>query len=388
LYQRDELRALEERFGVVETERLAQGWWRIRFTSDTDPEEVASAYGRVAGVAAAQPSFVYDEDAIPSDPRYSSQYAHRLTQAPSGWDVTTGNRSVVIAVIGDGIDLAHPDLVNNLWRNAAEVAGDGIDNDGNGFVDDIHGWDFIDNDGRPHITSEHHETAVAGVIAAEGDNGIGVAGVAWRASLMPIRVLKQSSHVASAIHYAIDNGASIINMSMSSPTGFRDAMMTDALARAEARQVIVVASAGNLNNDVPRYPAAFPTVLGVGATTADDRRASYSCYGAWVNLAAPGDGVLTTYPNNRYDTAGGTSYAAPYVAGTAALLRARDPSLSAAAARGILLSSGDAIASDRPIGRRVNVARALGAATPTSCSDPSWGARHARRRTSHTQSSR
>src|SRR5690606_15561434 len=144
---------------------------------------------------------------------------------------TTGDASVVVAVLGDGIELAHPDLAGNLWRNPGEVPGDGRDNDGNGFVDDVHGWDFWSDDSNPN-KGEQHETSVTGVVAAQGDNGVGISGVAWRVSVMVLRIERESGDVARAIDYAVQNGADVINMSFSSPTAFRDAMVTSALARA------------------------------------------------------------------------------------------------------------------------------------------------------------
>ncbi|MFZ9889554.1 MAG: S8 family serine peptidase, partial [Myxococcota bacterium] len=320
-------------------------------------------------VRAAQPNLRYQSDAAPTDPRYREQYAHRITHAEEAWAISTGDRGIVVAVVGDGLELEHPDLRGNLWRNEGELL-DGIDNDGNGFIDDIHGYDFRDGDGDPN-TSEQHETSVAGVVGAEGGNGLGIAGIAWQVSLMAIRIERDSVGMSRAIHYAIDEGADVINLSMSSPTGYRDSMVTEALARAEAANVVVVASAGNAGNDVPRYPAAFPTVLGVAATDANDRRASYSCFGSWVDLAAPGDGVLTTYPGGRWDAAGGTSFAAPYVAGLAALARARKLNVSAAELRLRLRETGDTPISDVNIGRRVNAARLLGGEPQQTCGNSS-----------------
>lgn len=369
------LTAFDERFSSDEWLPLGNGWWRVRYSSAHAPESVAEIAGRLATVTAAQPNLRYEPDAVPSDPRYREQYAHRVTHAEEAWTLSTGDRAIVVAVVGDGLELGHPDLRGNLWRNQGEVL-DGLDNDGNGFIDDVHGYDFRDGDGDPN-TSEQHETSVAGVVGAEGGNGLGIAGIAWQVSLMALRIERDSAGMSRAIHYAIDEGADVINLSMSSPTGYRDSMVTEALARAEAANVLVVASAGNAGNDVPRYPAAFPTVLGVAATDANDRRASYSCFGAWVDLAAPGDGVLTTYPGGRWDAAGGTSFAAPYVAGLAALARARKLNLSAAELRLRLRETGDSPVSDFNIGRRVNAARLLGG-TPlqgcdsTACATLPW----------------
>lgn len=369
----DGLIDVNERFGVEEIEAIGDGWVRVSFSASVEPDEVARAYGELGAVDAAQPNFVYESDAIPSDPRFSRQYAHRVTNAAAGWDVTTGDRRVVIAIIGDGVDLDHEDLHGNIWRNPGEIAGNGVDDDRNGFVDDVNGWDFIDGDNDPR-TSAQHETSVAGVAGAEGNNGVGVVGVAWHVSLMVIRMTKVTAQLGPALDYAVRNGASVINLSMSSPTGFRDAVVTNALSRAEAANVVVVASVGNLGNDVPRYPAAFPTVVGVGATDENDARASFSCHGSWVSVAAPGNAVMTTYPGGSYNTAGGTSFAAPYVAGVAALLKARNPRLSAAEIRHILTTSGDAIATDRYVGAtRINVAKALGARAPSPCQGSSCG---------------
>lgn len=362
LEEGEPLTALDDaarRLGAYELQEVGAGWVRVRYDEDSAPEQAALVFAAVLGVDAAQPSIVYESDAVPTDPRFAGQYAHRLAEAPRGWDVTQGSREVVVAVIGDGLDLAHEDLVNNLWRNPGEVPGDGVDNDGNGFVDDVAGWDFLDGDNDPG-TDLHHETAVAGVLGAEGDNGRGIAGVAWRVSILPLRIQKVSAQLAAAIRYAVDNGARVINVSMSSPSGFRDAAVIGALAHAEANDVVVVGSAGNLGSDQPRYPAAFPQVVGVAATDESDQRAWFSSYGPWVDVAAPGSRVMTTYPGSTYNTAGGTSFAAPYVAGVAALLLAQDPAQTAPALRERLTFSGDALATDQYVGRsRINVAKAL-----------------------------
>ncbi len=310
----------------------------------------------------------------PNDPLLSEQWYLSTVGAFQAWDITRGDPSVIVAVIDSGVDIDHPDLSANIWTNSKEMLGDGLDNDGNGFIDDIHGWDFLTNsaDPRPKIaTSEpvafahHHGTAVAGIIAAVGNNGKGISGIAPHVTIMPLRALDSqgkgsSSTVIKAIDYAIANGASIINLSFVStlqqPAGStgNNASFFRSLERARRAGVLVVAAAGNeataektevVDLDVnPQVPVCedlanpFQAVIGVAATDREDHRAVYSSFGRrCIDLSAPGERffVLTA---SRQAIAGvteesyggyykGTSLASPVVVGAAALLLSLDRTL-------------------------------------------------------------
>jgi subtilisin family serine protease len=282
-----------------------------------------------------------------TDPRSAEQWALQ-GDAPMGidsaWRQTTG-ADVTVAIIDSGIDLGHPDLAPNLWTNPGEIPGNGVDDDSNGYIDDVHGYDFIDGDGTPQ-DANGHGTHVAGIVGARGGNGIGGAGVAWRARLMAVRVLDGQARgttagVADGIHYAVDNGARIINLSLAGPTSTPD--LENAVRYAQARGVLIVAAAGNDGLDLtnsPTYPAAYgeDNVLGVAATTRDGGLSSVSDYGPGADVAAPGEQILSTALGGGYEWRTGTSMAAPAVAGALVLLAAARPDLDGNGLRNALLA--------------------------------------------------
>jgi subtilisin family serine protease len=284
--------------------------------------------------------------AAATDPRSSEQWALQ-GDAPMGidtaWRQTTGT-DVTVAIIDSGIDLGHPDLAPNLWTNPGEVPGNGVDDDGNGYVDDVHGYDFVDNDGTPQ-DANGHGTHVAGIVGARGGNGIGGAGVAWQARLMAIRVLDDQARgttaaVAAGIRYAVDNGARIVNLSLAGPTSTPD--LEDAVRYAQAHGVLIVAAAGNDGADLataPTYPAAYgeDNVLGIAATTREGGLSSVSDYGPGADVAAPGEQILSTALGGGYEWRTGTSMAAPQVAGALVLLAAARPDLDGNGLRDALL---------------------------------------------------
>ncbi|MBU1705457.1 S8 family serine peptidase [Patescibacteria group bacterium] len=338
----------------------------------------------------------------PDDPLLNKQGYLSQINAYSAWDIIQGSPEVVVAVLDSGLDLDHPDLAGNLWTNPGEVPGDGIDNDGNGYIDDDHGWDFVNDDSQPipdvaeayNDDAVSHGTAIAGVIGAIGNNGQGIAGLNWRVKIMPLRILDnygggKSNHARDAVRYALNNGAAVINLSF---TGFDvDPSFRSAIQEAYQEGVVVVAAVGNQNgggvnmNEKPVYPACFQGddgadwVLGVAALKADDTKADFSNYGSnCVDLSAPGYDIYSTF----YQDAGqpdlqafyrggwnGTSIASPMVAGAAALLRAQEPGLSPAQIEIILKLSVDPVlerntpAAGQLGAGRLNLGRALAIAS-------------------------
>jgi thermitase len=282
-----------------------------------------------------------------TDPRAGEQWALQ-GDAPMGidtaWRQTTG-ADVTVAIIDSGVDLGHPDLAPNLWTNTGEIPGNGTDDDGNGYVDDVHGYDFVDNDGTPQ-DANGHGTHVAGIVGARGGNGIGGAGVAWQARLMAIRVLDGQARgttaaVATGIRYAVDNGARIVNLSLAGPTSTPD--LESAVSYARAHGVLIVAAAGNDGADLstsPTYPAVYgeDNVLGIAATTRDGGLSSVSDYGPGADIAAPGEQILSTSAGGGYEWRTGTSMAAPEVAGALVLLAAARPDLDGDRLRDALLA--------------------------------------------------
>jgi subtilisin family serine protease len=272
----------------------------------------------------------YVHERIPNDVRYPLLWAPPLIEAPKAWGVTTGNPSVVIAILDTGADLDHPDLVDKLWLNADEVPGNGLDDDGNGFVDDRHGYDFWYDDANPG--DDHgHGTHVSGIAAAATDNEIGVAALGWNSCFMPLKTQGSNgwgttNELVEAIGYAVDNGASVINMSVGQELTLCPAALQAAIDYADARGVLVVAAVGNqdLEPDKDFYPAACQNVLAVAATTSWDGRIG-SDYGSYVDVAAPGHDIQSTLDGGGYGSNSGTSMATPLVSGLAALLYAHYP---------------------------------------------------------------
>ncbi len=292
----------------------------------------------------AQPNYLYTPCKTPNDSDFADQYAHQLIQMEDAWDICTGSRDVVVALIGTGVDVNHPDLEDNIWVNAREIAGNKIDDDKNGFVDDSHGWNFSTSSGI--IAPEHeHETQVAGVVAAVGNDGKGVCGVNWQCSIMALQLSLdyESVDVAAALDYAAANGARVVNMSFGGdvfgPQG--DPVVKTAIDNAYNRGVLLIASAGNADTSRTHYPAAYPNVMAVASTNGEDTKTGHSTFGLWVDIAAPGTDIVTTDLGDAYISTAGTSFSAPYVAGVAALLFAYRPSLTHMQARAILEDTTD-----------------------------------------------
>jgi thermitase len=347
--------------------------YRIRVNAGVDVEELLAAYRSRDDVEYAEFNPIISIGEVPDDPSYGQQWSLRTIEAPLAWDVCRGDNAVVVAIIDTGVDYNHRDLLGNLWVNEAEQNGvAGMDDDGNGYIDDVYGYNFVNNSSDP-MDDHGHGTHCAGIVAAVGDNGLDVAGVCWKARIMSLKVLGADGNGSAgdavpAIYYAVANGADIISGSWGATTG-SDAVK-DAIAYAYSRGVIVVAAAGNDGEDVPYYPAAYPNVLSVAATDSSDRRWYSSNYGDWVDVAAPGREILSLgLTSSRQYTAWktGTSMAAPHVSGACALLLSADPLLTCDEVQEIVTSTGDPIAAGIcSSNSRLNVYEALRAAIPSA----------------------
>jgi len=275
--------------------------------------------------------------AVPADAAASSlPWGVERIDAPEAWKATTGSSSVVVAVIDSGIDTGVPQLVDRLWTNLGEVPNNGVDDDGNGYVDDVHGWDFRDSDNSALIGSDlhWHGTFVAGIIAAPPESEA-VGGVAPGVRIMDVRFLDSKNlfyggdwkAFTAAVDYAVDNGADIINMSI-----YADAKpphsFERALQRAADRGVIIVGISGNRGRDKVCYPGSLSTVLAVSATDQDDRLPYFSNHGEGVAFAAPGEAISSITPGGKAMISSGTSFAAPHVAGTLALILSASPGIT------------------------------------------------------------
>ncbi|MFH0966189.1 MAG: S8 family peptidase [Methanobacteriota archaeon] len=299
----------------------------------------------------------------PDDPEFEKLWGlHNTGQSPfngklgadisaeEAWKYSTGSSEIVVAVLDSGVDYTHPDLAENIWTNPGEIPDNGIDDDGNGFIDDVHGWNFQGNNNSV-MDDNGHGTHCAGIIGAIGDNHIGVTGVNWKVRIMPLKFMDNSgngyiSDAVSAILYANRMGADVISCSWSG-TQYSNAL-EDAISASPS---IVVCAAGNGGSDddsTPIYPATndCPNIITVAATDASDNLASFSNYGVKsVDIAAPGVEIASTYPGNQYAYMSGTSMATPYVSGVAALLKSINPTLTNIQMRSILLTSSDILSS-------------------------------------------
>ncbi len=301
-------------------------------------EAAVEALARMPGVEYAEPDYEVEAVAVPDDPLFSDLWGMASIGAAAAWDTTVGDSGFVVAVVDTGVDFSHPDLAANLWVNPGEIADNGLDDDGNGFVDDVRGWDFAYNDNDP-FDGKGHGTHVAGTIAGSGNNGIGVAGVNWTARIMPVKFLNDSgsgltSAAIEALNYAVANGARVSNHSWGG--GAFSQALYDAIEAARDQGHLVVAAAGNGGSDfygdntdlAPFYPASYDldNIIAVAAVNSADAKPTFSNFGASsVDLGAPGVGILSTYPGDRYAYADGTSMAAPHVSGVAALVWSQQP---------------------------------------------------------------
>jgi subtilisin family serine protease len=333
------------------------------------PVPEAAAWLQSQGVVEfAEPNYLIPIAEIPNDERYAEQWALDNIEAEAGWDLETGSPDVVIAVIDTGVDWQHPDLAANIWRNTEEDWGEvvpgelepgnnGIDDDGNGFIDDYRGWDFVsaapsqvysgEDPGPPDndpMDFQGHGTHVAGIAGAVTNNEIGIAGLAWHCSIMAVRAgyeeggengVLEVDDAADAIRYAVDNGAGVLNLSWGDDGDYT--LIREAVTYAAQKGLIVCAAAGNDGDPWPFFPAAYgdpdsdppadplidALVVAVGSTDSSDGKAGSSNYGDWVDIFAPGMGILSTCVGGGYCTKSGTSMAAPHVAGLAGLLLSR-----------------------------------------------------------------
>ncbi len=357
---------------------LSSSYQVIPVPRDMTAEEFAAVLRLDPAVASAQPDAPVFAAATPDDPYYTTEQASYLGQigAPAAWEIATGNNTIVVAVLDTGLDLGHEDFAGRLWENTADANSNGIDDDGNGCIDDRYGCRFInldknrerdcgytssertgavlDDHGKPGAASHSHGTMVSGIIAAAGNNGKGVTGVAWNVKVMTVKVLDcgtlahgglpsgEMFNVAEGIRYAQRMGAHIINLSLASAPGDQKAdnpALREAIQSAQNQGILIVTAAGNHGSNPgqpgPGYPAAYTqyqNVVAVGASDnlAGNTWASYSAYGPALDFAAPGNGIASTTRTafGAYGRDKGTSYSTPLVTGMFALMMVRNSGLS------------------------------------------------------------
>lgn len=312
----------------------------LKYESDKDPFYISSKLSKVDLFEWIEPRFIYELSFIPNDPSYSQQYALTRINAAQAWDISQGDTSISIGIVDTGVDWDHPDLEANIWINWDEIPNNGIDDDNNGFIDDIRGWDFGGLNGTPDNNpmedQPDHGTHVAGIASAVTNNGVGVASIGFKTKIMAIKTTRNDRRGVNGpfiiygyegIVYAADNGAGIINCSWGG--GGYSIYGQEIFNYALSKNSLVVCAAGNSNSSEPFYPASYNWALSVASTTSTDARSSFSNYGTNIDVAAPGSNIYNTWQNNTYATLSGTSMASPLVAGLAGLVKARFPQFNA-----------------------------------------------------------
>ncbi len=389
----------------------AIGVQKIKIATTQSVNEAADKFRALSNVVYAEPNYIYHAFNTPNDPSFNNLWGLNNTgqtggledadiDAPEAWDITTGSDQVIIGVIDTGADYKHSDLEANIYTNSGEDAwtnpddpssGNGIDDDGNGKVDDWKGWNFISDSNNP-MDDNMHGTHVSGTIGAVGNNNVGVAGVNWTVKIMPLKFLGSdgsgnTDDAIKAIIYATDMGAKVLSNSWGG--GGYSSALEDAIKYANDHGVLFVAAAGNdgVNNDItPSYPANYEVanVISVAASDHSDQRALWGIGGGGdgcgltcnkavaatpgsnygpktVDLAAPGKDIYSTVPGG-YSSLSGTSMATPHVSGAAGLLLAKSPNMTAQQIKDRLISTVDVLPDFENIvvsGGRLNVANAL-----------------------------
>ncbi len=332
----------------------------------------------LANVAYIEPVYRVHIDVKPNDPQYPQQWGYAKIKAPDAWNTQTDSADTLIAVIDTGVDYLHPDLAANMWINPGEVPGNGVDDDGNGIIDDVHGANFVNAGatGDP-MDDNRHGTHVAGTIGAVSDNNLGVAGVNWKTRIMALKFLSNTGSGTTAgairaIEYGIKMKANIMNNSWGGG-GFSRAL-EDAIRSADRAGILFLAAAGNAggndNDTNPHYPSSYdvPNVLAIMATDQNDAKAAFSSFGAnSVDMAAPGVGILSTIPGGGYASFNGTSMATPHAAGAAALVWAANPAMTHIELKKHLMDAAEVIpglAGMSVTGARMDLGKAMGDGPP------------------------
>jgi subtilisin family serine protease len=365
---------------------------RLARVAQENTLKAVAALRQQPDVLYAEPNYILRADVLPNDPHFvaNEQYALGLMGAPQAWDTRTGSTGpdrIVIGIVDQGINFTHNDLAANIWTNLAEIAGNGIDDDANGFIDDIRGFNFVNNNGTVFsgLPAEDHATHVAGIAGAVGNNNIGIAGVNWSVGLMSLKFLDangfgDTNAAIEACQYARimrnlwdmsghTKGANIRVLNASFGGSNFSQSFIDAVDLLNDAGILFVAAAGNVdngtlqpNNDlIPHFPSSFdvPNIISVAASNQADALTGFSHFGATsVDIAAPGEDILSTTPNNTFSAFDGTSMAVPQVSGAAALLWAQNPNLTVQQVKNLLLMNGTLVTGllDKTLsGRRLHI---------------------------------
>ncbi len=405
LLNRFDLQTWEPFFGDyiiqdVDYRYLTRNDYKLLFPKGSDMDLITAEFEQVSSVSYVCPDWLYPLTYEPNDPSYVSQWWLRAIDAPEAWDHTIGSRDILVIPIDSGVDFNHPDIAHNVWVNPGEDLDDNhfcydtlmgfedipgtsgdwdqMDNDGNGFINDFIGWDFVDNagsvpPGEDGDTPDNnpmdyggHGTGVSAAMAESGDNAVGGVGVAYNTRIMGMRCgytdnqgngYTQLSAAASALAYGVDMGGTVVNMSFG---GYNQAQfMANALANAWSNGLLLFGAAGNDNTSAISYPANYPNVISVAALDNQGNRSYFSNYGNWVDIAAPGESCFTAWVNG-YDTWQGTSVAAPIAAGVGALVASWYPNADNSTWSDYIINTTTSVNTDHPVGSgQVNAYNAI-----------------------------
>jgi serine protease len=350
---------------VVHEYRVPSDLQLVRVPQSTTVEQAIAQYRRDPDVLYAEPNYVYELETVPNDPSFGQLWGMNNTgqlggvvdadiNAPEAWNITTGSSNVVIGLLDTGVDYNHQDLAENIFTNPGEIAGNGIDDDGDGWIDDVHGIDATAESGNPMDTNGHG-THVSGTIAARGDNGIGVAGVNWSAKIVTCKAFNPSGYLSDILQcmdYFLElktrpnNPVDIVATNNSWGGGSFSQALYDAIGAHRQAGMLFVAAAGNDSSDTdlsPNYPSAYDhdNIIAVAALDQYNQLSYFSNYGAvTVDVGAPGEDVYSTLPGNSYGTLSGTSMATPHVTGLVGLLKAQGPGRNAHQIKNLILTGG------------------------------------------------
>jgi serine protease len=327
--------------------------FKILFSDPLDVDKIINALYQTGFIEYAEKVPLLLPTYTTNDPSYSKQWSLTKINATKAWDYSKGNKKIVVAVVDNAVDINHPDLKANIWINPKEIAGNGKDDDNNGYVDDVNGWDAADNDNdpTPAENSVAHGTHCAGIVGAVADNNTGISSLSFGIRIMAVKANKSvgansSSDIFKGITYAADAGAKVISLSWSSS----GSSQTDQniINYAYGKGAIIVVAAGNNNSETKTYPAAYPNVISVASSDESDKKSSFSSYGTWVDITAPGNNIYSTVPGNGYQSMSGTSMACPLVASLCGLMLSLNPSLTQTQLENCLKSSSTPIDAANP----------------------------------------
>ncbi|MDF3028057.1 MAG: Thermitase [Fluviicola sp.] len=321
---------LSKPFAAAKNSEILQRTYLLEFSSIQDIEKCIKDLENLKGVEYAEKVPLDRMCLTPNDPSYSSQWGLSNINAPTAWNYFSTGSNVVVAIVDDAVERTHADLSPNLWVNSGEIAGNNIDDDNNGYIDDINGYDVASNDNNPNPPSSSfdHGTHVAGIVSARSNNGVGVASIGFSCKLMCVKsttTVGQVTNGYDGILYAAVSGADVINMSWGGPGTSTTAQNIVNYAAGEG--CILIAAAGNDDVNTQFYPAAYNNVVSVAATTSTNTKASFSNYGSWIDVSAPGNNIYSTTVGNSYGNKSGTSMASPMVAGLAGLMKSLNPNM-------------------------------------------------------------